>query len=921
MMHEEALNRCRQAAPEYAAEIERLFEISPLFASLMRTADADECRRIFKDSSDAVLPDAGSDWFPAGECADEESCKAVLRRVKQRALRHIIWWEMGLGGDILVSAASISQLAANLIQAALDMTPRLLAPRFGYLSSGSFTVIGLGKLGGNELNLGSDVDLLFIWQAEGDQTDGRKRVEPAVYYQHMSRLMMRLLAEMTADGRVWPVDMRLRPGGDAAPICLSIEATLQHYQGYGQTWERAMLIKSRPVAGDVELGQAFIDGIHPFVYRRYLDYTTVQALAEMKRRIDAQAGEMKIGAGFDVKRGQGGIREIEFFIQSLQLLHGGRQSALRCQPSMAALAALVEAGLVEAEQAKGLEDAYKFWRQVEHAVQAQKGEQTQVLPEDYVAFLAAALGRDDVEDLMQQHAAVVQDNFQAQFATLAHEEEASHSWLDQTEADWQQRLDGVDGESVRRMCHALQDILDISERGLLPERSHRQIVNLVDAAMRYWEGDANRVLALESLAGLLRRIAGRATWIDLMDHHEGVRKWLFDALSASRYIAEHIVADPSWLEWPLEGERGKSRMEQLHQEFSALGSEPLDDEQYLAEMSRLINQSRLTASMTVTADEEDPLVIGSWLARTADLTTRAVLSLSLRQLGLPEDFPFVCLAMGKHGSLEMGMVSDLDMVFLLVHESPDSAGPKGKSQREWSQRLGRRMIQHLTTPAPYGAGYEFDARLRPSGQSGVLTTTIEAFLEYQLLEAQTWEHQALCRARPVTGPKAAQARVAQVIDDVIAQPRDAGLLAHNVLEMRAKMLDHLGSKSAAVINLKHNAGGLVDLEFLAQYARLRFAGSQLGTAQTLRALPKAAPDIWQKLGPELAQTYVDYRQMENALRVQLWQSIGKLSADESAVEWETMRRHAAIKSPAELEERMRWVREQFLLLLNEVEES
>ncbi len=921
MMHEEALSRCLQAAPEYAADIERLFEISPLFASLMRTASEDECRRIFKDKSGAILPDAGSAWFPAGECADEESCKAALRCVKQRALRHIIWWEMGLGGDILVSAASISQLAANLIQFALNMATRLLVPRFGHLPGGRFSVIGLGKFGGNELNLGSDVDLLFIWQAEGNQTNGRKSVEPAVYYQHLSRLLTRLLAELTADGRVWPVDMRLRPGGDAAPICLSLEATLQHYQGYGQTWERAMLIKSRPVAGSAELGQAFIDGIRPFVYRRYLDYTTVQALAEMKRRIDVQAGDRPIGPGFDVKRGRGGIREIEFFIQSLQLLHGGRQPALRCQPSMQALAELVEAGLVEAEQAEKLADAYKFWRQVEHAVQAQKGEQTQVLPEDYTAFLGSALGRDDIEDLMRRHAAVVQGTFQDQFAKLAPEEEASHSWLDQTETDWRQRLESADDESVSRMCHALRDILDISERGMLPERSHRQIVNLVDAAMRAWEGDANRVQALESLAGLFRRIAGRATWFDLMDHHEGVRKWLFDALSASRYIAEHIVEDPSWLEWPLEGGRGKSRIGQLHQEFASLGSEPLDDEQYLAAMSRLISQSRLTSAMTVTADEEDPLVIGSWLSRTADLTTQAVLNLSLRQLGLPEDFPFVCLAMGKHGSLEMGMVSDLDMVFLLVHEAPDSAGPKGKTHREWSQRLGRRMIQHLTTPAPYGAGYEFDARLRPSGQSGVLTTTIEAFSDYQHNEAQTWEHQALCRARPVTGPEAAQARVKQVIDDVIAQPRDAGQLSRDVLKMRARMLEHLGSRDAAAIDLKHNAGGLVDLEFLAQYARLRFAGTHLGTAQTLRGLPKAAPEMWRKLGAELAQTYVDYRQMENALRVQLWQSIGKLSAFEHAAEWETMRRHAPIKSPMVLIDRMRWVREQFLLLLNEVEES
>jgi len=919
-MPDEILARCLAAAPSQAERIRRLFDVSPLFARLMCNQDAAEYRRIFCEAPACRLPDAGAEWRPAAAASSETECMATLRHVKQRGLVRVIWWEMGLAGDVLVSAASLSRLAGHLIDSALNMAINLLAPRFGRMPEGRFGVIGLGKLGGGELNLGSDVDLLFLWRSKAAKTTGgRRSLGAAAYFQHLARQLIRLLAEHTEDGQVWPVDMRLRPGGEAAPICLPLETVLMHYQEYGQTWERAMLVKARPVAGDMRLGRAFIEGIQPFVYRRYLDYTTVQALADMKRRIDAQAGCKPVGAGFDVKRGQGGIREIEFYVQSLQLLYGGRQPTIRCRATIKALTALAGAGLVKPDAAGKLSEAYRFWRRVEHALQARHGEQTHTLPTDYETYLARILSLSDVGRQMRTRAALVQDCFRKQFGHLS--DGMTVTWLDQDAHAWRQRLADEDEETRRRICEVLHDISAFREQGLLPERCHRQMAGIVDAAMQAWEHDANRIQALESLATLFRRIAGRATWFDLLDHHEGARQWLFDVLSASRYIAGHVVADPSWLEWPLESGRGGARTARLHEQLAALPESGLDDEQYLAMLARLVDQSRLTAAMTVTADEQDPLVIGGWLAETADLATRAIQSLSLRQLKLPVDFPFVCLALGKHGSREMGLVSDLDMVFVLVHEAPESAGPSGKTQREWAQRLGRRIIHHLTTPAPYGGGYAFDARLRPSGQSGVLVTTLNAFVDYQMHEAQTWEHQALCRARAVSGPDAPRREVRSVVDDVLAQPRDVHQLARDVLDMRARMLRHLASHSKSRINLKHDAGGLVDIEFLAQYARLRFGGHHTGTAEILRALPVSAPERWRRLGNRLAATYLDYRQMENALRVQLWQSIGKLSADGDAPEWETMRRHAQICSPEELVARMRWVHEQFLLLLNEAEES
>jgi glutamate-ammonia-ligase adenylyltransferase len=287
-------------------------------------------------------------------------------------------------------------------------------------------------------------------------------------------------------------------------------------------------------------------------------------------------------------------------------------------------------------------------------------------------------------------------------------------------------------------------------------------------------------------------------------------------------------------------------------------------------------------------------------------------------MDLPEDFPFVALAMGKHGSREMGLASDLDMVFVLAHDSPDEMIGR-RSMWEHAQRLGRRMIQYLTGKPPFGAGFEFDARLRPSGQSGVLVTNLNGFREYQRNSAQTWEHQVLTRARPVAGPDTAQKAIGDVVVEMLDLPRDKKHLAAEVLEMRGKMLEHLSSKSENIINLKQDAGGLVDIEFLAQFSRLAFGGRERGTAAILRNLPSTAPESWREAGEQLADSYDKYRQMENALRVELWESIGKLPTDASATEWETMRRHAEITSPVVLREEMTQTRKSFLALLGGVQ--
>jgi glutamate-ammonia-ligase adenylyltransferase len=891
------------------ADTRRLLNISPQFSSLMRTATEQQCRVLFVDLGEAVLPDASKVWIPACDSEILGECMSHLRRCKQRGLRHLIWWEMGLYGDIEVSSRAIADFASGLLQQALEMAERLIAARYGRLQHGSFCIIGLGKLGGRELNLGSDVDPLFVWQGEGSTAEGRKSIPAAEYFGHLSRMLIRLMSERSADGMVWPVDMRLRPGGDGAAIALSLNATLTHYLEYGQTWERAMLIKASPVAGDHELGQQFIEGVAPFIYRRYLDYTTVASLADMKRRIDGQAGTGGVAAGFDVKRGRGGIREIEFIIQSMQLLHAGRRPTLRVQPSMQALTLLSEADVIDAEDAEQLQQAYYFWRQIEHAIQARRGEQTHRLPNDFADYLSKATGIPDIEKQMVSQASRVEAKFNKYVMPLGDSEQAEGGWLAGSRAG----LELLDEAERSRINIALINIEACLSRGLLPERSRAQVERILDQAMPRWLDDANGVTALEAFAELIHAIAGRATWIDLLATHQGALDWLIGVLSASRYLADHIVRDPSWLEWPLATEYSETDIKQVCAGLDALRAED-DIEQVLAEIGRWVDRCRLLCALAVDAHKADPMVVGGWMADMADAATAAVFRLCLAQMQLPEDFPFVAVAMGKHGSREMGLVSDLDMVFILVHDKPEEMIGR-RSMWEHAQRLGRRMIQYLTGAPPFGAGFEFDARLRPSGSSGVLVTNLNGFRDYQLNKAQTWEHQVLCRARAVAGSQQARLAVDRVVTEVLAQPRDGIALAAEVVEMRQKMLDHLASKSAVVINLKQDAGGLVDIEFLAQYARLAFGGAARGSVDILKQLPDCAPAMWKEEANQLANTYLDYRQMENVLRVELWQSIGKLSDDAQAPEWETMRRHTNIHSPEVLRHSMAQVHAVFQKLL------
>ncbi len=891
-----------------------LADRSPYFARLTQGISKETCAQLFQPLEDALLPEDTSLWLPSLTVRDIQHAQQILRQCKRHGICHFIWWELGLNGDITRSYTALSSWACGLIGKALGMAFSLLEEKYGHIQGGRFSIIGLGKLGGQELNLGSDVDLLFVWQGHGQTQGGRRSIDVDSFYSEIARLFIRLMAERTVDGLVWPVDMRLRPGGDGAPICLNLDSTLNHYLNYGQTWERAMLIKADVVGGDRDLGLELIESLKPFIYRRYLDYSAVAALAEMKQRIDLQAGELAPGKGFDVKRGHGGIREIEFIIQSMQLLHGGRDTSLQRKNGQDALDALVAAGIIENSLSETLTESYQFWRRIEHAVQARNGEQTHRLPADFDGFLNSLLETRAIEKMMKRHTETVGAIFSEE--VLPHSNRASNAvnWLT---APWPDELKGICEEKRDAMIKSLTRIDQHLSRGILPERCRHDLESILDFSMPKWIQDTNGESACSALADLIENIEGRATWIDLLATHRGALEWLTGVLSASQYLARFLSEHPHLLEWPLLEARGEVEVQQICGRIDGIQSNQ-DEAEAIAQLGRWVDLARVQCALMIDAHLTSPNEIGLLLANIADAATRCVFRLSLGQLALDDEFPFVIVAMGKHGSKEMGLCSDLDMVFLLTDlESDQSPGKPTIEAREFAQKLGRRVIRQLTDQSPFGAGYEFDGRLRPSGAGGILVSTLDGFIDYQLHEAQTWEHQALCRARTVAGPAPARRRVEEALKAILARPRDLETVRKDMCVMRQKMLDHLASHDASIINLKQDRGGLVDIEFLAQFARLCFDGNETGTIATLSSIPETAPEAWREVAPGLIATYLAFRDVDNILRVELWQSIQAIPSDPTHPVWISMADHTDFNHPDRLEETMHQTKAVFDQLISE----
>ena len=808
-------------------------------------------------------------------CAELAAAKTALRRLRRAEMVRIAWRDLELGTDVDAIMAELSAFADVVVSHAVTWVQRALEARFGraYGEHGtplSLLVLGMGKLGGGELNFSSDIDLLFIYEHDGETRGGRKDIEHQDYFDRVGRELIALLNENTADGYVFRVDMRLRPFGDSGPLTSSLAAIEHYYTVHGRDWERYALIKARALCGDQACRLALDALIRPFVFRRYLDFGALDALREMKALIDREASSEALSD--DVKRGRGGIREIEFTGQLFQLTRGGREARLRQRALMPTLAVCGELGLLAAQEVATLSASYRFLRMAEHRLQQVRDEQTHRLPRDdkeraRIAYAAGFANWATFHAALSAHRHTTRTLFAALLKPAGARSEHSASTASHWQSLWQQA--GEDDLPARLAAHRRADNAALVEvllslkaerfQSRLSQHSRARLDRIMPALLEMICTRDIKDETVQRVAGLLRAVAGRSVYLAFLADHPDALARLIELFAASGWIAQQITRHPLLLDELLDPRVLYAPPDQarLHALLAAqLGD--ADDLEVAMETLRSFKNSQVLRVAASDITGQFPIAeVSNQLTYIAEACVEAALKLAWRDLvaryGTPgcvhnnarHQAGITVIAYGKLGGWELGYGSDLDLVFL-----HDSSGEEQRTDGErivennvFFSRLVQRLIHILSTVTPAGATYEIDTRLRPSGAAGQLVTYCEAFSDYQVREAWVWEHQALVRARPIAGDAVLAARFAEIRAQVLTRPRDAQALQRDIAEMRERMLKEVDRGNARSFDLKHGLGGITDIEFMVQYAVLRWAGEHsplLAWTDNLRLLETIA---------------------------------------------------------------------------------
>ncbi|KMN19007.1 bifunctional [glutamate--ammonia ligase]-adenylyl-L-tyrosine phosphorylase/[glutamate--ammonia-ligase] adenylyltransferase [Pseudomonas weihenstephanensis] len=796
----------------------------------------------------------------------------VLRRQRTRQQVRIIWRDLTRQADLIETCRDLSDMA----DASIDQAYRWLYARhcqqFGTpigQRSGEpqpMVILGMGKLGAVELNLSSDIDLIFAYP-EGGETVGAKRpLDNQEFFIRLGQRLIKALDPMTVDGFVFRVDMRLRPYGSSGALVLSFNALEQYYQDQGRDWERYAMIKARVVAGDQVMGAQLLDLLRPFVYRRYLDFSAIEALRTMKQLIQQEV--RRKGMADNIKLGAGGIREVEFIAQAFQLIHGGRDLSLQQRPLLKVLSILEGQGYLPAAVVSELREGYEFLRYTEHAIQAIADRQTQMLPdsEQDQARIAFMMGFDSWAAFHEQLMAWrgrIDWHFRQVIADPDDEEDIDEGelivggeWLplweevqDDAAACVQLQEAGfADAPNALKQLAGLRSSPQLrAMQRLGRERLDAFIPRLLAQAVEH----ANPDLVLERVLPLVEAVARRSAYLVLLTENPDALRRLLTLCAASPWIAEQITRFPLLLDELLnEGRLFKPPLApelaaELRERLTRIPEDDLEQQMEALRNFKLAHRLRVAASEI--AGSLPLMKVSDYLTWLAEAILEQVLALAWRQTvakyGTPQrtdgslcDPGFIIVGYGKVGGIELGHGSDLDLVF--IHDGDPNAetdGTKPIDSAQFFTRLGQRIIHLLTAQTNSGQLYEVDMRLRPSGASGLLVSSLGAFERYQQNEAWTWEHQALVRARVLVGCKQVGAAFEQVRAKVLGRERDLPTLRLEVSEMRAKMRDNLGTRITAAglgenafqptvpFDLKQDAGGIVDIEFMVQYAALAWA--------------------------------------------------------------------------------------------------
>ena len=834
---------------------------------------------------------AAADIDAAAAGGDDATLAAALRVLRRRVFLHTLARDLTGRAPFCEVVHAMTTLAERALRAAVHLHSRSLgelhgAPR-GETSGAAqqLIVVGMGKLGGGELNVSSDVDLVFVYPEEGE-TDGARPISNREFFDRLGQRIVAVLGRIDADGYVFRVDTRLRPYGESGPLTVSFAALEQYLVTQGRAWERYAWLKARALTG--ECHGELRDLVTPFVYRKYLDYDAYEGLRGIHRQIREQ--ERRRDFADDIKLGAGGIREIEFIVQALQIVRGGRDPALRVPGTLPALAELARQNVIAPHAASVLHDGYLFLRALEHRLQYRDDRQTQLLPAeaDERALVGEALGfaaADAFEAALTRHREQVARQFNAVFDApdeAGSRKDATHRyatlWDDpQPTAETLAELEAAGFDSPAELVDSLARMRAGRRYLQLPalsrDRFDRLVPALIAIAAEHRIPGAPPAAVLQRLFGLLEAVSRRSAYLALLIEHPPLLPRLAQLMGASAWAADYLtrrpllldelldarvlLAEPDWSAWRTE----LDRLLAPHAGDAEAAMDTLRHFQH-AQTFRLLAQD-LAGQMSVER-------LADHLSALADTILAAALACCWSHLqGAAAPPPrFAIIGYGKLGGKELGYVSDLDLVFL---DDADPAHGDADVPPERYARLAQRINTWLTSTTGAGRLYETDLRLRPDGAAGLLVSSIRAFERYQREQAWTWEHQALTRARFVAGDARIGAAFDATRERVLRLPRDAGRLAADIVDMRDRMAaEHVNR--TALFDLKHDPGGMVDIEFAVQFLVLAFAHAHAELTRNAGniALLQMAADaglLPRALAHEAADAYREYRRLQHRVRL------------------------------------------------------
>ncbi|MCP4598445.1 bifunctional [glutamate--ammonia ligase]-adenylyl-L-tyrosine phosphorylase/[glutamate--ammonia-ligase] adenylyltransferase [Neptuniibacter sp.] len=797
------------------------------------------------------------------EIETEEQLHKTLRQFRQREQVRIIWRDLTRMNDMRTTTQELSWLADACVEQTMDWLHAQAAQRWGnpigrYSKKPQrMVVLGMGKLGANELNLSSDIDLIYVYPENGETDGEKKNLENQEFFIRLGKKLIQALDNSTIDGFVFRVDMRLRPFGSAGPLAISFDAMEGYYQEHGREWERYAMIKARVMAGDKDAGQELMSILRPFVYRKYIDFSAFDSLREMKDMISREV--RRKGLNNNVKLGSGGIREVEFIAQVFQLLRGGRDSRLQQRELCKILPLLPDAVGMPQQASDELMQAYKFLRNAEHAIQAVNDKQTQELPdsEEEQLRLAFSMGFDNWQafaDQLESYREDVRKHFAELIAPTEEEASDTESCCDETWLSlWNDDLDDEQAQQclkeqgfddVEEAWKQLSDLRNSRTVKMLQQIAQERLLAVLPKLLQEVSQTENSSETLTRVLQLIQAILRRSAYLVLLAENPTALQQLVKLCSASNWFSEKLAKQPILLDELIDTSSLYSppNKEQLNSELrQQLLRIPEEDTEQLMDALRYFKSAH---ALRVAASEITgalPLMkVSDYLTWTAEVILEAVVDIAWRLLtekhGSPQktagvacDPDFIVIGYGKMGGIELSYGSDLDLVF--IHDSDPNLftdGDKQIANSVFFTRLGQKIIHILNTFTTSGQLYEVDMRLRPSGNSGLLVSSLKSFLDYQQKEAWTWEHQALVRARFIAGDMQLKDGFEQVRAEILGQQRDEKTLLEEVAEMREKMRSHLGSKNTEneenpVFHLKHDRGGIVDIEFIVQFLVLNYA--------------------------------------------------------------------------------------------------